>query len=193
MLCLAGWLHDHGPHPDVRAIDALDWSPVAGTPGGRALVTMLGSPRVLSGVYAPMGSGPAPAQLGHVAGLRALRPGDIPPGSTVLMPMMLNHLLDRGELPARLRLGVMHTFRHLQDTGCRVVIADLQHRKSSRLWSRLAVLSGAKRDPSTLTFADALATQADLYSPEHADYRTSARMARLSVLAWDGARWQGVA
>lgn len=192
MLCLAGWLHGHGPHADVRAIDVLDWSPVTGSVGGEVLQLAVGSPAVRSGVYAPMGDGPPPAQLAHLDGIRALRPGDIPPGATVLMPMMLNHLLEEDAVPAQTLMGVRRMFRHLQDRGCRIVVADLQHRKSSRLWDRLAVSSGAHRPPSTLAFADTLARQRDLYSPMHAGYRTSARMARLSVLAWDGQRWQGV-
>jgi hypothetical protein len=192
MLCLAGWQLGHGPHPDVHAIDVLDWSPVTGTIGGEVLQLAVGSPRVLSGVYAPMGDGPPPAQLAHLDGIRPLQAGDIPEGATVLMPMMLNHLLEEDGVPARTLLGVRQTFRVLQERGCRIVVADLQHRKSSQLWRRLSAFSGARRLPGTLSFSRELGGMRDLYAPQHADYRTNPRMARLSVLAWDGQRWQGV-
>ncbi len=191
MLCLAGWLHDHGPHPDARAIDPLDWRPVTGTRGGQALQAALGHPRVHRGVYAPMDAAAPPVQLAHLRGMRSLLPDDIPTGSVVLMPMMLNHLLDRGEIPAATWVRLVGMFAHLRETGCRIVIADLWDRKSTRLWAELCLAAGARGGPAALCFPLRLAQQRDLYRADHADYRTSARMARLNVLVWDGARWLG--
>ena len=192
MLCLAGWLHDHGPHPDARAIDPLDWSPVLSSPAGVALQRALGGPRREEGVYAPMFQSRPPGQLSHLCGLRALQPADIPAGSTVLMPMMLNHLLEGGDIPCRTAALLRLLFLRLRSSGCRVVVADLADRKSTALWSRLSDLLGAGARPNTLTFTSRLAQQRDLYAARHAGYRTSGRMARLSVLAWNGKRWQEV-
>lgn len=195
LLCATGWTWtDKGPRT-VHAFDVLDWSPVLESRAGRALQRSLGRVHRTVGVFCPMTMRRVPAELRGLCGLRALRTDDVPRNSTVLMPMMLNHLLEGGALAPDTRAALATTFEVLKRRGCRILIADLASGSTTALWRDLGRITGAPDASTVVEFADIAGGLCSLYRFDHQDYRTFRSYppgARLRMLVWDGRRWTGV-
>ncbi len=173
MLDAMGWCFDR-PRGGRRtlAIDPLDWRHVRGHEAWHAAMRALcGRLDFLNGVYAPFG--PPPPQLQALPAIRPMQASTLRRDDTVLMPFVVNHVLDdRGQVVRHAfeRLGALLAHHHAQ--GGRLVIADYAG-GDHRLWHALLQHLGLSRiSPRTFRFQRATASFRDLYPPSISGYRT---------------------
>lgn len=193
-LCLFGWFWDSPPAAtqQVMAVDALDWRHVRALPGHRALAgTLLGSGfQYFDGRHVP--DGVAPPQVSGAAQTAPFLVPWVPPGSTVLAPFLMNHMLGASSPTP----NPADVFRWLHDVGQRaqdVLIVDMPCDVAGGLWSTLGAGVRAAGQPRVLAIASA-PQLAGMY-PNRASWtwrRGSTAMSRYTALRSHQGAWSFV-
>jgi hypothetical protein len=178
------------------AVEPIDWSAVRSHPEWTAATAgVCGTIAPYPRTFVP---GPTlPGQLRQVHSqtqLQYLQPGTIPQGSVVLLPFVVNHLLEQGSLPANLASELASWLALAEQRGCRIVMADL-YTEHVNLWQQLLSACGRTNLPLDLfRFPNAMLAQAPLYpAGPIADYRTARmypQMATARVLVIDESGWR---
>ncbi len=166
--CLMGWYFDRPPRVGdlVLAVDILDWRHVCAMESHRSLlrdVLVEADSGYIDGVHFPDS---LPSQCQVVAVKSATDPfdlGRIPFGATVLLPMVLNHIVDP-DLPAQVR-RFSTWLRLLEGRAGRIVIADLDSsaNDTTNFWREIASMTGLTEHPPVFEFADNSARFAPCY------------------------------
>lgn len=182
LLCLMGWCLESSWQGKIIECDPLDWSSVRGHPEWQQAASLL-CPRTESPFPHAFIPGPkVPFQLKNLippgraevtSNLRNVRPSDFPERSVILLPYVVNHLLEGGQLPEERAQELAAWLREAQHRGCRVLIADMPHDDVDH-WAKLLAACGMGELPRhKFNFSKALARQAPLYDAQWVDRRTA--------------------
>ncbi|MCA9696777.1 MAG: hypothetical protein KC431_04555 [Myxococcales bacterium] len=149
LFCLMGWYFDRPPSEGdkIYGLDFLDWAHVRGLGSHQALLADVldgAKPELPTGLYFP-DELPPQCHVG-VGQNRAINAERICEGSTVLFPMVLNHLLG-GADPVADTNSLFAWFRRLQQRAGRIVIVDMEATKVPELWQRLEPLTALSGPP----------------------------------------------
>lgn len=143
LLCVLGWVWEQRWPGDVLAVDPMEWQTVLDHKLWRkALKAALPQGVEFQRGYCP--PGPLPQQLREAdVDAPSLESSDVPPGSVVLLPYALNHLLDeRGRPSSKLCQALADWTQALMDKGCDIIIADMPRGKLD-CWGPFIKASGA--------------------------------------------------
>ncbi len=191
--CLMGWFFDQRPAPGqvVRAFDVLEWGSIRALPSFQVLLDdVLGQGvdfAYTGGRYFPQ---PCPPQVSHLPNLTFLPPDEIPDGSTVLLPYVLNHLVGLASAVTN-RAPLRGWLEEVRLRAKRVLVVDMRCDRAAGIWSTLSVLLGVAGTPST-TDAVGIRDFAPAYSPRAGwpVRRVSAHMRVDTVMLGDAGGWR---
>lgn len=180
-LCLLGWFWESAGRPDqeVVAVDALGWEHVRSLPSHSDLLAeVLGNDfTYLAGRHVP--DGPPPPQVLDIGPTMAFAPEEIEPGSTVLMPFLLNHLLGVAA-PVPDAPEVFDWIRRVRMRASEVFIVDMPSDVAQGFWGHAAAGFTTLNSPKVQVAAGA-SEFASLY-PDRASWRT--RRVRQNMLRY---------
>lgn len=166
LLCLLGWALERPWTGPTMAVEPLDWSCIYDDPNwAAARAQLLGEVHHWNGVFVP---GPAlPAQLSVLnsqgRAFQYLPPEQIPEGATVLMPFMLNHLLENGAVPIWQAEQMAAWLQAAAARGIQIAMMDL-HTDKVDLWPSLTRQMGIDQLARPIwSFAQVTKSLQDLY------------------------------
>lgn len=161
LLCLMGWCFDNPWPGDLTAVEPMDWSPVTSNPNWATARQMLCGDVDELTAYVP---GPTvPGQLRPLGVQRALLPGELPDEAIVLLPYVVNHLMDDRHLSANAANEMAAwVSRAVLARRATVVIADMPPTKLD-LWTPLLTAMGCAMSVPSLEYPDDCAELKDLY------------------------------
>ncbi|PRQ03749.1 hypothetical protein ENSA5_12990 [Enhygromyxa salina] len=153
--CLMGWFFDQPPIPESKlwALDALDWSWVRKLSSHARLLEDIIGPTELktySGYHFPAD---APPQC-SARRTRPVEARSFPEGSTVLLPMVMNHIVGLID-PVADTSSLARWFEDLQARVERVVLVDMKHEHSTKdFWQVVSSVLGLAGRPPVISFQD---------------------------------------
>jgi hypothetical protein len=205
-LCILGWFFDRPPAAgqDVIGVDVLGWEEVRNDATHAALVRdVVGDAGI---AYHPNRFFPR-THPPQICGLdaEAIAPDQIPPGATVLLPWVMNHVLGAQPHPKRAEVGLW--LQAVRTRARRVVVVDLDYKpvgtqKSTHdFWATLTDSLGlARPDPEegcpVFRFNSRAAEFSTCYDAANAARRTGVRyphFCRATGLVGDAAGWRYIA
>lgn len=173
-----GFCFDRKWRGTLSLVDPIRWS-VWEDPAWRGAVRELtgAALREAFGCYLP--PGPLPRQLASVPGCTAFSIDEVPDRCTLLLPFVVNHLMEGPDASAVERLAAMLEQRRAR--GGRIVISDV-HADKMPCWTPLTRSLGVREPPVGFTFSDMLRRMAPLYPEVDRDPRTRPRTNRFAVV-----------
>ena len=188
MLDLVGWFWDEAHSAkEVVACDALDWADVRGLPSWSNLVDATVGPYEYRESVSLLDPALLP-QCKSFLSLRAVDPEEIPEGTTVFLPFVLNHLFGRnGHSGLEAWRAFEKWLKTLVDRACRILIADMHASKATGFWRQFDRTFRMSNAPADLYFYDSIGEVASLYDGERLQRRRgSTHMSSATVLVIEG-------
>jgi hypothetical protein len=126
-----------------------------------------------------------------MANLRPIDSRRLPEESVVMLPYVLNHLLDNGHLPPHFAKEMANWIVGATERGCRIVVTDVNPARLS-LWEPVLRECGKSVMPTSTSFATDMAPLSCLYPSHdvgrHRSGQRHEKMTNACVLAIDERR-----